>query len=144
MTISKPKSATTKKVVSAFPASQARGVPMRLFIRDLVLSARIGIHQHERVANQRIRLNLELEVKIGGPINDDLEKTVCYGELMTGIRHVIGNGHVNLVETLCERIADMCFADQRVQTAKVRIEKLDVFPEALSVGIEVERRRPDM
>jgi len=144
MTISKPKSATTKKVVSAFPASQAQSVPMRLFIRDLVLSARIGVHQHERVANQRIRLNLELEVEIDGPINDELENTVCYGELMTGIRHVVGNGHVNLVETLCERIAAMCFADRRVKGAKVRIEKLDVFPEALSVGIEVERRRPGL
>jgi dihydroneopterin aldolase len=142
MTITKPKSATTKKVVSAFPARQAETVPMRLFIRDLVLSARIGVHQHERVANQRIRLNLELEVEADGPINDELENTVCYGELMTGIRHVVGNGHVNLVETLCGRIAEMCLTDRRVLNAKVRIEKLDVFPEALSVGVEVERRRP--
>jgi dihydroneopterin aldolase len=144
MVASKPRSAATKKVVSALPAPRTERQPMRLFIRDLVMSARIGVHQHERVANQRIRLNLELEVEIDEPINDELENTVCYGELMTGIRHVIGNGHVNLVETLCERIADMCFADRRIQSAKVRIEKLDVFPEALSVGIEVERRRPGL
>jgi dihydroneopterin aldolase len=144
MAISKPKSVATKKVISAFPARQADPVPMRLFIRDLVLSARIGVHQHERVANQRIRLNLELEVEAEGPIGDDLDNTVCYGELMTGIRHVVGNGHVNLVETLCERIADMCLADRRVRSAKIRIEKLDVFPEAVSVGIEIERRRPGL
>src|SRR5258708_8328316 len=103
MAISKPKSATTKKVISAFPVRQAEPVPMRLFIRDLVLSARIGVHQHERVANQRIRLNLELEVEAEGPIGDDLENTVCYGDFMTAILHAVANGHSNLSQTLSPR-----------------------------------------
>lgn len=113
----------------------------RVFIRDLVLTCRIGVHQHERIADQRVRINLDLSVADQGPIDDDLEKVVCYGELMTGIRHVVGAGHVNLVETLAERIAAMCLKDPRVLSAKVRIEKLDVFPEAESVGVEVERYR---
>jgi dihydroneopterin aldolase len=100
------------------------------------------VHQHERIANQRVRINLELEVTAPPAIDDDLEKVVCYGEIMTGIRHVVGSGHVNLAETLAERIADMCLADARVRAAKVRVEKLDVFPEAASVGVEIERRRP--
>ncbi|MGE3231080.1 MAG: dihydroneopterin aldolase, partial [Hyphomicrobium sp.] len=85
---------------------------------------------------------LELEVTVPPVIDDDLENVVCYGEIMTGIRHVVGAGHVNLAETLADRIAAMCLADRRVLAVKVRIEKLDVFPEAASVGIELERRRP--
>ncbi len=113
----------------------------RILVRDLVLDARIGLHQHERVARQRIRVNLDLAVADGGPIDDDYDKVVCYGELVTGVRHVVGAGHVNLVETMAERIAAMCLADSRVLSARVRVEKLDVFPEAESVGVEIERFR---
>jgi 7,8-dihydroneopterin aldolase/epimerase/oxygenase len=45
------------------------------------------------------------------------------------------------VETLAERIAEACFRDRRVITARVRIEKLDVYADAESVGVEIERRR---
>jgi dihydroneopterin aldolase len=140
--MAKAKTSAIKKVIRAFPVRDAAAKPIRLFVRDLVLSARIGVHQHERIADQRVRVNLELEVKAPPVINDDLENVVCYGEIMTGIRHVVGSGHVNLAETLAERIAAMCLLDRRVLWAKVKIEKLDVFPEAASVGVEIERRRP--
>lgn len=134
--------------VSRLPARPAAGPKagarigageLRVFIRDLVLSCRIGVHQHERLANQRVRINLELAVEDPGPIDDDLEKVVCYSEIMTGIRHVVGAGHINLVETLAERIAATCLEDRRVRAARVKVEKLDVFPEAESVGVEIER-----
>ncbi len=111
----------------------------RVFVRDLMLTAKIGLHQHERLASQRIRVNLDLSVADNGPIDDDYDNVVCYGGLVTGVRQVVGAGHVNLVETLVERIADMCLADRRVLSVRVRVEKLDVFPEATSVGVEIER-----
>jgi dihydroneopterin aldolase len=49
-------------------------------------------------------------------------------------------GHVQLVETLAERLAEACLADARIKVARVRVEKLDVFADAASVGVEVERR----
>jgi dihydroneopterin aldolase len=110
-----------------------------VLVRNLLLNARIGLHQHERLADQRIRVNLDLTVDFGGPVEDDYDRVVCYGELVTGLRHVVGAGHVNLVETLAERVAEMCLADRRVLSARVRIEKLDVFQEAEAVGIEIER-----
>jgi len=141
--MSKVKSAG-RSSVSPFPGAPVPGRTAErgdrhVFIRDLVLTCRIGVHQHERVANQRVRINLDLSVEDPGQIDDDLDKVVCYGEIMTGIRHVVGAGHVNLVETLAERIAAMCLEDRRVRAARVRIEKLDVFPEAESVGVEIER-----
>ncbi|OYV35424.1 MAG: diguanylate cyclase, partial [Acidocella sp. 20-61-6] len=50
-------------------------------------------------------------------------------------------GHVQLVETLAERLCEVCLADARVLIARVRVEKLDVFADAASAGVEVERRR---
>lgn len=132
------KKAAAKKAAAKKPAADG----MRIMVRDLMLSAKIGLHQHERIAEQRIRVNLDLAIADLGVIDDDYDKVVCYGELVTGVRHVVGAGHVNLVETLAERIAAMCLADRRVLSARVRVEKLDVFPEASSVGVEIERHRP--
>ncbi len=136
--------AKTRTIGRDKPATGVDGIvkgDSRILVRDLMLNARIGLHQHERVASQRIRINLDLTVADEGPIDDDYDKVVCYGELVTGVRHVVGAGHVNLVETLAERIAAMCLADRRVLGARVRVEKLDVFPEAESVGVEIERFR---
>lgn len=126
--------------VTPLPAAAA-GRTMKVFIRDLVLSCKIGIHQHERLTQQRVRINLEVTCFEHPAINDDVDNIVCYAELMTGIRHVVSDQHINLVETLADRIAAMCLEDHRVTGAKVRVEKLDVFKEAESVGVEIERHR---
>lgn len=111
----------------------------RVFIHDLVLAAEIGARHHERGASQRVRINVDLLVREDGPIEDDLRNVVCYDEIATGIRAIVGAGHLNLVETLAERIAAMCLADARVRQAQVRVEKLDVYADAGAVGVEVLR-----
>ena len=42
---------------------------------------------------------------------------------------------------LAEAIADACLADQRVLVARIRVEKIEVMPDAASAGVEIERRR---
>ena len=49
--------------------------------------------------------------------------------------------YVNLVETLAERVASLCLEEPEVAAAKVRVEKLDVFADAASVGVEISRRK---
>ena len=44
-------------------------------------------------------------------------------------------------ETLAERIAEACLTDPRVHLARIRVEKLDVFPDLASAGVEIERRQ---
>jgi dihydroneopterin aldolase len=111
-----------------------------MFVRDLVMEAPIGVRAHEKGRHQRIRLNLDLGV-LDTESTDRLESVVCYDDLIAAVRVVVGAEHVQLVETLAERIAEACFRDRRVITARVRIEKLDVYADAESVGVEIERRR---
>lgn len=116
------------------------GATRRILIRDLVLACEIGAHRHERDARQRVRINLDLAVREDAvPIADDLRNVVCYDEIVSGVRRLAGAGHVNLVETLAERIASMCLADARIRLARIRVEKLDVYADAASVGVEIER-----
>lgn len=111
-----------------------------VFIRDLMLPCSIGVHRQEKNADQRVRINLDLAVSEGDqPIDDDIKNVICYEHLTKGIEEILNQGHVNLVETLAENIADMCLSDRRVQSARVRVEKLDVLEDAESVGVEIER-----
>ena len=80
-----------------------------------------------------------LAVRESEEIGDRLDNVVCYEHLVSAVQELVDSGHVNLVETLAERIAGLCLDDPRVRTARVRVEKLDVFANAASVGVEIER-----
>ena len=114
------------------------GLSRVVFVRDLVIGASIGVYKHERRAAQPVRINIDLAVD-DGPINDDVKNVVDYQTIIDGVEAIVDAGHINLVETLAERIAEMCLTDGRVASARVRVEKLNVAPEAAAVGVEIER-----
>lgn len=130
---------TPAKVVHPFRIADASTAIRHVFIRDLVLECSIGVHAFEKIGEQRIRVNLDLAVREDRPIDDQIGNVVCYEAIVSGIRALVASGHVNLVETLAERIAAMCLEEPRVRIARVRVEKLDVFADATSVGVEIER-----
>ena len=80
--------------------ADARTEIRHVFVRDLELTARIGIYKHEKKEPQRIRINLDLAVSEGAaPSEDKLSEVVCYENVVDGVRKIIADGHVNLVET---------------------------------------------
>ena len=132
-------------------ADSARAL-RHVFIRDMLLMASIGVHPHELAAPQRIRINIDLAVEDDGarpqsrgPVGRDvLSRVVDYETLADKIRAIVASGHVRLVETLAERIAESCLTDHRVHLVRIRLEKLDVFADAASAGVEIERRQTDL
>lgn len=130
-----------------FYAAAAEGL-RHVFLRDMVLPARIGVHPHEQGGAQRVRINVELAVEDPGATGaapavgaDELARVVDYQGVADAVRGIVGAGHVRLVETLAERIAVACLAHETVTKARVTVEKLDVFADAMSAGVTVERLR---
>ena len=129
--------------------SQGKVQPLRIadaerairhvFIRNLELIARIGIHGHEKGKPQPVRINLDLSVEDAVALEDRLENVVDYEAITDKVRAIIAAGHINLAETLAERIAAAAFEDRRVRAARVRVEKLHAVPGAESAGVEIER-----
>ncbi|MFM2042881.1 MAG: dihydroneopterin aldolase [Pseudomonadota bacterium] len=114
----------------------------RVFIRDLVLPAIVGIYDHEKTVPQRLRVNLDMAVlDRAADGRDRIADVVSYEDALTLVSAIIGAGHVNLLETLAETIARRLLEDGRVQTVTIRLEKLDAFAECASVGIEITRGR---
>lgn len=123
------------------PASSAPATSLRhVLVKNFVLPCHIGVHAHEHGRTQRVRINLDLAVQESIPdIADDLRNVVCYDEIISAVRRLAISGHVRLIETLAERIAELCFNDPRIRSAKVEVEKLDVYDDVEAVGIAIER-----
>lgn len=112
-----------------------------VFIRNLEVLAQIGIHGHERDKAQPVRINVDLSVRESAEKTDKLDRVVDYETVTAKIRTIIARGHINLAETLAERIAQAALEDKRVLAVRVRVEKLHALPGAESAGVEIERVR---
>lgn len=115
-----------------------------IFLQDLVVEARVGIHAHEQNVTQRLSVSIDVEIEQAPPGRDDIHEVYDYERLVKTARQMALERHTNLLETLAERMAVACLAHPRVQLARVRLVKLDVLPGTAVLGLEVLRRRADI
>lgn len=139
--MAKNDNSVTANLVHLPYADAARGV-RHVFVRDYETDAEIGVWSYEKGNTQKVRISVDLSVVEGMEHHgDDIGKVVCYNEVVLGIQRIIDAGHIHLVETLAEKIADMSLDNSQVIKARVKVEKLEAVKEAASVGIEIERHR---
>ena len=118
-------------------------VRRKVFVKDLELPAYIGVYDEEQGVSQPVIINLELDVyEPDDPISDSIENVVCYNKMTQGVKDIIAQGHIRLVETLAEKIADLAFSHDLVLSALIRVEKPNAIGEAKSAGVEILRKRP--
>lgn len=136
MTMNKP--LDTRTPDTEYSSAQ-RGL-MRVFVNQLALPVNIGIHPHEKNAPQTVLFTVDLAIsELGQPSASSIDDVVCYETICNKIRGLVAHGHIDLVETLAEKVAALCLANNKVVKARVRIEKPDAIEEACSVGVEIER-----
>jgi dihydroneopterin aldolase len=123
----------------AAAAAVADGPVDRVFVDDLVLPVFIGAYARERDAPQAVRFSVSAYVVRTGRAAEDMRDVFSYDLITDGIRMLTGSGHVDLVETLAERIAAMVLGHPRVTKVVVRVQKLDTG--SGTVGVEIERTR---
>jgi FolB domain-containing protein len=111
----------------------------RVFVHDLVMPVAIGAYDFERGHTQRVRFNIDVDVRRASAQAEDMRDVFSYDLIVDAIKLILSRGHVALVETLAEQIATALLAHGSVVTLKVRVEKLDVIDGC--VGIEIHRER---
>ena len=113
-------------------------------INELVLMVSIGIHEHEKVKKQRVSISLSIQALDNlNEVDENINNVVSYEQIIKKLKNIISKGHIELLETLGEKIMDMCFEESRVLSVWMKLEKLDVFSETKSVGIELVRSKQD-
>lgn len=111
-----------------------------LFVRGLVVPARIGVHHAEQGRTQRLRVDLCAYLRPPFEWNDRLQDVLDYDRLRQGVLDLLAEGHINLLETLGERIVRMCLAYGQVGAVHVRLTKLEAHADC-EVGFEAFRKR---
>lgn len=83
---------------------------MRIYqvrLEDVRLFGYHGLFPEERVLGNWFILNLAISKQITQALNDDINRTVDYGQLYMVCLEIMREP-VDLLETLCERIATRC------------------------------------
>src|SRR6266850_6152763 len=112
-----------------------------IFIRDFRLQTLIGFHRRERVVPQTIRLDLEIGIANTAVFaSDKVADCIDYDKVTTRIKE-ISTEHVNLVETLADRVARLVVDEFGAVWVKVSIAKLGILKDVGLVGVTVERRK---
>lgn len=120
-------------------ANARRGL-RHVFVNRLALEAQIGIHPHERAAPQTIWVSIDAAVaEHNAQATPSIEDVVCYEGISKKIIAIVARGHIDLVETLAETIADELMVDKRIVQVHIKVEKPDAISAADSVGIAIER-----
>jgi len=96
----------------------------RLAVRGLAVHGHHGVFEFERRDGQEFVVDLVLGMDTGPAAqSDDLQDTVDYGTLVEEVRSAVANDPVDLIETLAQRIADVCLRHTRVETVEVTVHK---------------------
>ncbi|MBD8870875.1 dihydroneopterin aldolase [Nocardioides sp. MJB4] len=115
-----------------------------LTISGLECHGHHGVFDFERREGQRFVVDLTLGLDTTpAAASDDLHDTVDYGRLVGSVRAAVETDPVDLIETLAQRISDVCLLDGRVEWCRVTVHKPDAPIDATfsGVALTITRRR---
>ena len=116
----------------------------RLSVTGIEAFGHHGVFDHERRDGQVFRVDLVLGLDTtAAAVSDDLADTVDYGGLVGRVRTAVETDPVDLIETLAQRIAEVCLTDERVQWTEVTVHKPHAPIDATftDVALTISRRR---
>ena len=114
----------------------------RIYIRDLALRCVIGVYPEERREKQDVIVNIVLECDHSAAAkSDDLNDAVDYKGIKKNVIQLVEASAFNLIETLADRIVQLCLSNPKVQRATVTVDKPAALRFARSVAVEISRGR---
>ena len=115
-----------------------------LAIRGIECFGHHGVLDFERADGQVFVIDLVLGLDTApAAASDDLRDTVDYGSLVAQVKTAVETDPVDLIETLAQRISDVCLTDDRVDWARVTVHKPEAPIEATfsDVAVTITRKR---
>lgn len=96
----------------------------QLAVRGIAIRGFHGVFDFERREGQTFVIDLLLGVDARrAAASDDLGDTVDYGSLVKDVEQAVQHDPVDLIETLAERIAQVCLSREPVGWAEVTVHK---------------------
>ena len=103
-----------------------------------------GVHDNERENGQRFVVDVSLGLNLdAAAAADDLGLTVDYGDLAEGVHEVIAAEPLQLIESVAQRVMDLCLGYPPVLWASVTVHKpmAPIQVPFADVSVTIERRK---
>lgn len=103
-----------------------------------------GVYDRERADGQEFIVDVTLRLDTRkAAASDNVHDTVHYGELAEALVDTVAGAPVRLLETLADRLAAKCLADERVTGCVVTVHKPQApIPHSFTdVSVTIERSR---
>jgi len=114
----------------------------KIYIRDLALRCIIGIYPEERRDRQDVIINVTMSGDFSAAgLSDDIDDAVNYKTITKQMIALVEESSFNLIETLADKLADICLEHPKVEEATVSVDKPGALRFARSVAFETTRRR---
>ncbi len=114
----------------------------KIIITDFLLNIFIGYRSNEKINKQNVKFNIELDHVNPKHLNDkDIKSIFNYEKITKVIKNLTKSKHYNFLESLADDIFNELFKDKRINKIRLKIEKLDAIKGAVSVGIEITKKR---
>ena len=107
----------------------------RIFLKNLRLACRIGAYETERSAPQSVWVRFSAS----SSQRDALEDVLNYDLAVEIFREESSRGHIDLQETLVDRIAERLSNLPGVELIRISSEKTEAYDDADAIGVEVWR-----
>jgi len=132
------------KIIELKPKRNKNSVKRTVFIKNFIVHEIIGIHDHEKIKKQKIKFNIVIDVNQNTiPNEKDIRSIIDYEKIITKIEKITKSTRYNFLESLAEDSFKEIFEDKRINSVKIKIEKLNAIKNADSVGVEVFKSRSD-
>lgn len=117
----------------------------QLAVTGIECFAHHGVFEQERREGQAFLVDLVLGLDTRRAAeSDDLRVTVDYGSLVGDVKDAVESDPVDLIETVAQRIADVCLLADPVEWARVTVHKphapIDATFRDVALTIEREAR----
>ena len=115
------------------------GVTDTVSIRDLRVSAVIGVYDWERETEQILVFGVDMATDVAAAAaSDEISGALDYSAVAETVRSVVTRGKFQLIETAAERVAQHLLADYRL--GWVRVEVVKPLPgEGYTAAVVIER-----
>lgn len=131
----------TNNVITVFEKKISNDTVKKIVIKDLILKKIFGFYPNEKTKPQRLKFNIKLELAKNLKFNDqDLQTILDYDEIINIINNILDK-KINFLETLADQIIEEIFQNSKITAIELKIEKLDILKNAVSAGIEINKRK---
>lgn len=112
----------------------------KVFITGLELYTLIGVYDFERLAKQRVLVDLELQTSLSSAgKSDDVVDTLDYGAIAKRVEDIANQSSYHLLEAFAAEILRVLQQEFSPKSVLLRIHKPDILDNVKSVGIELYR-----